>query len=118
AQIVTLRESQLDVPLGVARAQVRVAGDLEHPLGVSPAQVVFASRLAESLERELADGLEHPVALLAEPSGAAAEQALVEQGGGRGAPRVRAAWCGRRRARGRAGDRRAARRAGRPRRWG
>src|SRR2546423_9381823 len=50
---------------------------------MTPAQVALASRLAQSLERELADRLEHPVALLAEPSGAAAEQALVEQGGER-----------------------------------
>src|SRR3954466_5359846 len=50
---------------------------------MAPAQVVLAPRLAEPFERELADGLEHPVALLAEPSGAPAEQALVEQGGER-----------------------------------
>src|SRR3954462_5615286 len=48
---------------------------------MASAQVALASRLAQSLECELADGLEHPVALLAEPSGATAEQALVEQGG-------------------------------------
>ena len=60
-----------------------VVRDLQHPLGMAPAQFVLASRLAEPLERELANGLEHPVALLAERSGAAAEQALVEQGGER-----------------------------------
>jgi hypothetical protein len=48
------------------------AGDLEHPLGMTPAQIVFGTRLAEPLERELADRLEQPVALLAELSGAPA----------------------------------------------
>ena len=46
-------------------------------------QIVFPPVVAEPLEREFADGLEHPVALLTEPSRAAAEQALVEQGGER-----------------------------------
>src|SRR5205085_10199289 len=55
----------------------------EHPLRMTPAQVVLPARLAEPFERELADCLEHPVALLADSSGAAAEQALVEQGGER-----------------------------------
>src|SRR3954454_12668899 len=50
---------------------------------MASAQGALASRLAQSLEPELADRLEHPVALLAEPAGAAAEQALVEQGGER-----------------------------------
>src|SRR5438067_1152035 len=60
---------------------MRVPGDLEHPLGVAPAQLTLRSRLTEPLERELADRLEQPVALLAEPSRPAANEALVEQGG-------------------------------------
>ena len=44
---------------------------------------VGVARRLELLEREFADRLEHPVALLAEPPGAAAEEALVEQGGER-----------------------------------
>jgi hypothetical protein len=50
---------------------------------MTPSQFVLEPGPAEPLERELPDGLEHPVALLAEPSRAAAEQALVEQGGER-----------------------------------
>src|SRR3954447_4110202 len=83
AQVFTLRQRQAHVRLHVVRSEMGVAGNLEHSLGVTPAQVVLASRLAEPLVRELADGLEHPVALLTESSRAAAEEALVEERGER-----------------------------------
>jgi hypothetical protein len=54
--------------------------DLEHPIGVQPANLLCFRRLLESLLRELADRLEHPVALLSETPGAAADEALVEKG--------------------------------------
>src|SRR6478672_4298790 len=83
AQVLAFRDQEADVRLGIVHAEAGGAGDFEHPPGVTPTQVVFASRLAEPLDRELANCLEHPVALLAEPPGAAAEKALVEQGGER-----------------------------------
>ena len=48
-------------------------------LGVAASKRVALPRALELLERELADRLEHPVALLAEPPGAAAQEALVKQ---------------------------------------
>ena len=50
---------------------------------MASAQLVLEPALTEPFEREFADGLEHPVALLAELSRAAAEQTLVEQRGKR-----------------------------------
>ena len=48
-------------------------------LGMTPVQLTCEARLLEPFEREFADRLEHPVALLAEPPGAAAQEALVKQ---------------------------------------
>ena len=63
--------------------EVGVLCDAEQPLGVTAAGLVGLARLLEPLCGELSDRLEHPVAVLSEPAGAAAEKALVEEGGER-----------------------------------
>src|SRR5437763_3404539 len=59
--------------------EARGLTEREEVLGVAASKRVALARTAELLERELADRLEHPVALLAEPPGAAAQEALVKQ---------------------------------------
>ena len=66
--------------LVVVLCQMGRFGDLEHSLGVAPVNPVSFVGLVEPLQCELADRLEHPVALLAEATGAASHEALVEKG--------------------------------------
>src|SRR5262249_56035468 len=65
----------------VARPRLRVQAfrELCEPRGVAPAAVLELPRRFELLERELADGLEHPEARLAVRVCALAEEALLDE---------------------------------------
>ena len=84
SQILPLGESEL-LPerLVVVLGEVRREGDLEHPVGVPAADVSCLDRGLdrglELLDRELANRLEHPEALLAEAARPSPHEALVEE---------------------------------------
>ena len=84
AHVVPLGEDDRDLEgLILVLRQVRVSSDRNMRSALSPAARVSILRLRETLGRERANRLEHPVTLLAEPACAAAEKALVEQRGKR-----------------------------------
>jgi hypothetical protein len=59
--------------------QMGRSSDLEHPHGMVSLHIVCLARLQKPLRGELADRLEHPVALLVEATDTSADEALVEE---------------------------------------
>src|SRR5205823_2369048 len=75
AQVVVLRLQPAEPWFGITfQVRVRVLGKRKIVRGIKPRQLLRLARLLEPLERELADRLEHPEALLR-----VADEALLDQ---------------------------------------
>ncbi len=81
SEVVPLREREHPAGTATSSSSERCAdeGNLEHPLGVAAADVGCLARGVELLDREFADRLEHPEALLAEAARPSPHEALVEK---------------------------------------
>ena len=82
ADVVDLGRDEVEVPFAGdsdCRACARTIGERDQPVGLMSPQRIFLIGGCKVFPRELADRLEHPVALLPVRIGAAADQALVDE---------------------------------------